>query len=346
MMDIKIHPSFLLFWILVLFACDSKKAKEEIIVTAKPGTKLAIICDEGNFQQGNADISIYNFTERTLQTEVFRKANNRDLGDIVQDAVIWKSKIYLTINNSQKVEILDKNTYTSIGQINGFYSPRNIIQLDENRFAVSEYYANSVKIIQNQSMQITKDIFCPGWHDEMLLHKNKIYVTSYNRDKLYIIDMNSEALIDSIKVILGGASLCLDKNNDLWLLCANITQQEPGKMYRINTTADTISKVFNLPNNVATKLRINSEKDRLYWISQSIYSMPIDAATLPIAPYILSANNTFYGINIDPETDELWISDAVDYVQKSTIMRYTKHGDFVGQFKSGINSGKIIFHKE
>ena len=42
------------------------------------------ICNEGNFQYGNATLSYYDPTSKTVQNEVFYRANAMKLGDVAQ----------------------------------------------------------------------------------------------------------------------------------------------------------------------------------------------------------------------------------------------------------------------
>lgn len=55
------------------------------------GTGL-FICNEGNFQYGNATLSYYDPATRRVRNEVFFRANGMRLGDVVQSMSIYDNK--------------------------------------------------------------------------------------------------------------------------------------------------------------------------------------------------------------------------------------------------------------
>ena len=56
---------------------------EENFDTSTSGDGL-FICNEGNFQYGNGTLSYYDPKTKTVQNEVFYRANAMKLGDVVQ----------------------------------------------------------------------------------------------------------------------------------------------------------------------------------------------------------------------------------------------------------------------
>ena len=60
---------------------------EEGFDTSASGNGL-FICNEGNFQYGNATLSYYDPTSKQVQNEVFFRANAMKLGDVCQSMII------------------------------------------------------------------------------------------------------------------------------------------------------------------------------------------------------------------------------------------------------------------
>ena len=71
--------------------------------------------------------------------------------------------------------------------------------------------------------------------------------------------------------------------------------------------------------------------------------MSIVATTIPTNPFIAQSGVNFYGLGIDPATNEIYVSDAIDYVQKGVIYRYQSNGTLINTFRAGITPGDFYF---
>ena len=71
-----------------------------------------IIVNEGNFGFGNATLTLYNSTNRNIHHGIFQQVNNYPLGDVAQSAYYFNEKIVVVVNNSNKIEIIDKADFT------------------------------------------------------------------------------------------------------------------------------------------------------------------------------------------------------------------------------------------
>jgi hypothetical protein len=58
---------------------------------------------------------------------------------------------------------------------------------------------------------------------------------------------------------------------------------------------------------------------------------------------ISHGTSNVYALDIDFSLKEIYISDALDYVQRSKIMRYSFDGRLIDEFNAGINSTQIYF---
>ena len=81
------------------------------------------ICNEGNFQYGNATLSYYDPATKTVQNEVFYRANGMKLGDVAQSMIIRDGVGWVVVNNSHVVFAIDINTFKEVGRITNLTSP-------------------------------------------------------------------------------------------------------------------------------------------------------------------------------------------------------------------------------
>lgn len=333
----------------LFYACEPEPNIKPVIpplVSIKGGL---FILNEGNFQSGNASLDYYNFESQILSFNAFESVNNRKLGDVLQSMQRNGSLGYLLVNNSQKIEVINLNTLVSINTITGFKSPRYMV-IKDNIAYVSEYYGGGIKVLDLASSAIVGTIPIQGNCDGMVLYKNKLYVTNAATSYTYIINTGSNLLVDSIAVGYGSNSLQLDADNHLWVLASGkktSTTEEPGRLTKINPDVDSVLQYFLISrqsDHGPIKLRIDTEKRTLYWINKSIYKHDIKSSVLPEEPFIVSFKNNYWAINIDSLTKEIYVGDAIDFIQKSTINRYDQTGALKGTFKAGYITGDFYFY--
>lgn len=96
-------------------------------------------------------------------TDVFKQANNKVLGDVLQSMSIINDKLYLVVNNSGKVEVLDKRNFISISTIAGLRSPRYIEAVSSNKAYISDLYDKAITVIDlSNNSVLKKSLFLLG----------------------------------------------------------------------------------------------------------------------------------------------------------------------------------------
>lgn len=337
--------TYLLVWQLgLLISCDDKPQNVDPIVIPPPKKGAVWIANEGNFQMGNASLTVLDLEKKELYDNVFEKNNNRKLGDVFQSINLINNLAYLVINNSQKIEICKPSTFESVGIISGFTSPRYIVPYNATEAYVSEYYANAIRKVSLESNTITGSIQVPAWIDEMVVLNDKLYATGANSSKVYVVNLINQLLSDSIVVGVGPTSIVKDNLNNLWILCKGKSENgiKPS-LHRFNTTTNILDRNITLNVNAeATRLRLNNAKTMLYWLARDIYNMQLND-TVPNM-LVDGLGKTFYGLGVNPQTNEIYVSNAKDYIQRSTIIRYDFSGSYLGDFNAGLITSDFYFY--
>ncbi|MBK7854764.1 MAG: hypothetical protein IPJ79_07515 [Bacteroidetes bacterium] len=182
--------------------------------------------------------------------------------------------------------------------------------------------------------------------EEMALSYGKVFVTNYLSDKLYVINTLTDVLTDSIAIGIGSNSIVEDKNGKLWVLCSgSISNAVNASLHRINPLNNSVELSFTFSNPTETpwRLNMNSGNDTLYYLNNDLYRMSITALSLPPAPFIAHGTKNFYGLGINPASNEIYVSDAIDYVQRGKIYRYDATGTQLNTFLAGIIPGDFYF---
>lgn len=336
---------FLLIAIVVLLSsgCRIDRPPVEINAPIIGGGNVVYICNEGNYQYGNASISYYDHVANSVVEKYYQQINQMPLGDVCQSMSFANGNAYLTINNSGKVVVVDRNTFEWKSDILGFTSPRQLISVGNSKAYVSEIFDNRLRVIDLNENRITKSILLGGESEEMKVIYGKAFITSPTRGMLYVVDTETDRLNDSINLRKGASFIREDKEGMLWVLCSG-DDDENGALYKINPTSLQILSQFDFNDSkTPTRLKMNNSNDTLYFVNQSIYKMGISETSLPDQAFIKANERVFYALGINPENNDVYVADAIDYIQPGTVLIYSQSGVETNTFKAGIIPGNFYF---
>lgn len=299
------------------------------------------ICNEGNFQWANASLGFYNTSTGNMQDDIFKSNNQRSLGDVLQSICLLQNKVYLVVNNSQKIEVVDSKTFKSTATISGFNSPRYMLPISDQKAYVSDLYEKAIWIVDLLQQKISGKIAIPSWTEEMVVSGNKAFICGRSSGFVYVVNTQTDALMDSIAIGYGAQNMLTDKEGKIWVLCVG-QNPIPAQLHCIHPSTG-IEKSFSLPaGSNPTHLVCNTAKTIIYWINTDIYAMAIYANQLPAKALVAAAGRNFYGLGYNPIQNEILASDAKDYVQKSDVFRFDSLGVNLGSFKAGTNTNYFL----
>ena len=314
------------------------------------------ICNEGNFQYGNATLSYYNPATKKIQNEVFYRANAMKLGDVAQSMIIRNGIGWVVVNNSHVVFAIDINTFKEVGRITNLTSPRYIHFISDEKAYITQIWDNRIFVVNPKRYEIIGYIEVPnmtmesGSTEQMVQQGDYLYVNcwSYN-NRILKIDTETDEIVAELEVGIQPNSLVMDCNNKLWTLTdggykGSMYGEESPAIYRIDPETMTIEHKFEFPyGSDASEIILNGAKDRLYWINKDIWAMDVLDEELPTHPFIDSQGTIYYGLTICPNTGDVYVADAIDYVQQGKVYRYSKDRELIDEFYVGVIPGAFCW---
>ncbi len=327
------------------------------------------ITNEGNFTYGGATLSFYNPDTKHLENELFYRANAMKLGDVAQSMVVRNGIGWVVVNNSHVVFAIDTETFREVGRITDLPSPRYIVFASDEKAYISQIDSDRIIIVNPKTFKITGEIVCPmtteyrtGSTEQMVLLGDYLYVACWSYQKRILkIDTRIDKVVGYKDIGLQPKSIVTDKNGKLWVVSdggyeGNAIGYESAKLYRINPENLEVERVFELGLNgsgdttrSASRLKINDKGDVLYWIDGGVWRMAIDAAELPTEPFVKPIEGVnrslYYALGVAPDTEEVYVGDALDYQQRSIIYRYSRDGELLDSFTTGVIAGDFCWKK-
>ena len=348
--------SLYIFVILSLTACMKwEYGLEEEFDTSASGEGL-FICNEGNFQYGNATLSYYDPETKTVQNEVFYRSNAMKLGDVCQSMIIRDGIGWVVVNNSHVGFAIDINTFKEGGRITNLTSPRYMHFVSDEKAYITQIWDNRIFIVNPKRYEITGYINIPnmtmesGSTEQMVQYGKYVYVNCWSyQNRILKIDTETDKVVDELVVGIQPTSLVMDCNNKLWTVTDGGYEGSPygheaPSLYRIDAETFTIEKQFRFDfGDWPSEVQLNGTKDKLYWLNDDVWEMDVTADMVPVRPFLPYDNTLYYGLTVCPRTGDVYIADAIDYVQQGMVYRYSKDGVLLDSFYVGIIPGAFCW---
>ncbi|KAA6316711.1 hypothetical protein EZS27_033019, partial [termite gut metagenome] len=229
----KIKSINLLFLLcMLLHACDdmediNKTPGKERYPLELGKAELYILC-EGLFNLNNSSLAHYTFSSHAIVSDYFRQINRRGLGDTANDMAIYGSKLYMVINVSSPLEIVDLKTGRSLNRIsftteNGSSRQPRHIAFDKGKAYICAF-DGTVARIDTASYQMEAQIKVGRNPDGICVQNNKLYVSnsggldSPNYDNtVSVVDIHSFTEIKRITVGDNPGKICADAYGDVYV---------------------------------------------------------------------------------------------------------------------------------
>jgi len=329
--------------------------------------KGVLVLNEGTYTFASSSITFYDPDADTVMNNVYiwylddnkQVVRVSTMGDVAQSMWLHGEHLYIVSNNSNFIYKVDAATMKYDSKIENFYSPRYMAFLNDTKAYVSDLEGTGLWKINPKDMTHSGFIETGKPTENMLLIGNELFVTNWsnyyqsqvNNNTIQIVDTETDSLIDSIVVVKEPNSMVLDKNGHLWVMCGGGYEQSGDvnipALFCIDPSSRTCLKRFDFesgyPLHYPMYLATNADKDAVYFIDKHLYKMSIDADELPSSPFVDAGTRTFYSVAVNPENDEVYVSDSKKNAQDGDVYRYDSEGNVISEFQAGIFPGFMLF---
>lgn len=312
------------------------------------------IANEGNFMYGNGSLSFYHPEKKKVTNHLFSARNNAPLGDVVQSLAQKGTSLFIVVNNSGKIVLADSRSVEFKGIITGLTSPRYIHFVSDEKAYVSDLYASHITVFNPVTLEQTGKVDLQGYHSEQMVQIGKFVYASHwvNGEHILIIDTERDELVDSIKVPAQPKDLELDKNGKIWALCGGSYQnfdveENPSALVRIDPETRTMEQIYRFGTEMfSSSLEINATGDTLFFLNKGVFKMEVNSRHLSDSVFIPEHEKLFYNLALNPNNNDIYVADAIDYTQDAVVYRYSQEGSLIDSFKVGINPSHFLFQNK
>jgi DNA-binding beta-propeller fold protein YncE len=317
-----------------------------------------LLC-EGVFNSGNAEITWYDDTKKEAENGIFLKQNGAPLGDVLQSGVVLDTELWLVVNNSSKILVLDKSTSKQKQKITGLPSPRYAALANLKMYVTNLNYdttanrlrCTEITVIGKDSRQVLKRIAAP-WCEQIVTTPNTDiwtgairFDTKNQNTHIYKIDLNRDALTDSIAVGRNPYFMACDKNSKLWVGCQDYNYIHTPKLLRINPNTRQIEQTIDFAGRTGAEfLCLDAQKANLFYVyKKDVFRINCNDNTT--TKIITGAFERPYGLGINPKNSEIWVADAkTDFSSRGNAYIYDSNGVFIKKITTDVGVNGFVFY--
>lgn len=372
---------FLIFLTLLTVATSCRE--DELVVPTEydiipespsPGTAVRgfYLVNEGNMGSNKCTLDYFDYFTGLYARNFYAERNPnviKELGDVGNDIGIYGSKLYVVVNCSHKVEVMNARTGVRIGQVD--IPNCRYVRFHRGKAYISSYVGpvlidpdapkGAVFEVDTTTLAVTRKVSVGYQPEEMEIVDDYMYVANSggyrapNYDNtVSVIQMVDFKQVQQIPVGINLHRLKKDRYNKLWVTSRGDYQSRPSRLYVMDrkpgfnsmTVTDTIPVACSNMALRGDSLYYYATEWSNYTQSNTISYGIINVRTKEIVStnFITDGTDSHitipYGIAIHPETGDIFVTDAKNYVSSGTLYCFSPDG----RMKWSVRTGDIPAH--
>lgn len=374
---------FKFLYFLPLMLCITGCREDELVVpteydiipeTPRPGTSIRgfYLVNEGNMGSNKCSLDYFDYFTGLYARNFYAERNPtvvKELGDVGNDIGIYGSKLYVVVNCSHKVEVMDARTGIRLGQID--IPNCRYIRFHRGKAYVSSYVGpvlidpdapkGAVYQVDTLSLAVTAKVSVGYQPEEMEIVDDYMYVANSggyrapNYDNtVSVIQMVDFKQVQQIPVGINLHRLKKDSYKKLWVTSRGDYMTRPSRLYVLDKrrgynqmiVTDTIPVACSNMAIRGDSLYYYATEWNNFTASNTISYGIIDVRTKEVVSTNFITDGTEkeitipYGIAIHPETGDIFVTDAKNYVSSGTLYCFSPDG----RKKWSVRTGDIPAH--
>ena len=330
------------------------------------------LVNEGNMGSNKCSLDYYDYYTGLYSRNFYSEKNPavvKELGDVGNDIGIYGSKLYVVVNSSHKVEVMDARSGVRIGQVD--IPNCRYVRFHRGKAYVSSYVGpvlfdpsapkGAVFEVDTATLAVTRKVTVGYQPEEMEVVDDYMYVANSggyrapNYDNtVSVIQMIDFKQVEQIPVGINLHRLKKDRYNKLWVTSRGDYETRPSRLYVLDKKPGYNKMVVTDTLDVAcSNMAIHG--DLLYYYatewnnytaSNTISYGIIDTRTKKIVSTNFITDGTEkeitipYGIAVHPVSGDIFVTDAKNYVSSGTLYCFSADG----KKKWSVRTGDIPAH--
>lgn len=264
------------------FACSDDDNKDNGGKGEEQKEIKALVACEGNIGEANATLDLI-FNDNSIERNAFERRNRRPIGDVAHSITEIDDKLFLTLNNSAKIEVVNKEDLKQIATIDNasLEKPIYISKISDNKAVVSHIEKSHITIIDTKEYKILSTVPTADRVKQMITVADRLFVAEDEAIEVFSIKNGELTLLETLKhPVTSNSRLIQTADNNIWALCcayenggkdySTIRPEKENNAYLICINPATLKEVKRIPlqnlypQKYSAKLEVNNNGTELY----------------------------------------------------------------------------------
>lgn len=348
---------------------DYEVVDAAVNASAKPSGIYLV--NQGNQGSNKARLDFLNFHNGFYIRDVFTEYNPevvKGLGDTGNDVQVYKGKVFVAVNGSHKVEIMDAYSMKRLAQVD--VPNCRFIAFDGNHAYVTSYVAKDKEALKTQkgalycidldTYKVTGQVTVGYQPEQLVIMDGKAYVANSGGyvagydDTVSVVDLKSMKVEYDIKVAVNLQLMLVDAEGTIWVSSIGNYRDvsstlnylvKKGDKYELGGTVNVPVSSMALAGD---KIYVIGTTYTPTWTPTTTYNI-VNAKTrkLESGSFITDGTEsditTAYTVTVNPGNGDIYVTDAKDYVSSGTLHCYTGSGKRKWSVRTGDIPARIAF---
>lgn len=330
------------------------------------------LVNQGNQGSNKARLDFLNFHNGFYISDVFTEYNPevvKGLGDTGNDVQVYKGKVFVAVNGSHKVEIMDAYSMKRLAQVD--VPNCRFIAFDGNCAYVTSYVAKDKETLKTQkgalyridldTYKVTGQVTVGYQPEQLVIMDGKAYVANSGGyvagydDTVSVVDLKSMKVEYDIKVAINLGLMLVDAEGTIWV-------SSQGNFSDVSSTLNYLVKKgdkYELGGSVNVPVSSMAlAGDKIYvigttyipptWKPTTTYNIVnVKTRELESGSFITDGTEsdiaTAFTVTVNPGNGDIYVTDAKDYVSSGTLHCYTGSGKHKWSVRTGDIPARIAF---
>lgn len=330
------------------------------------------LVNQGNQGSNKARLDFLNFHNGFYIRDVFTEYNPevvKGLGDTGNDVQVYKGKVFVAVNGSHKVEIMDAYSMKRLAQVD--VPNCRFIAFDGNCAYVTSYVAKDEESLKTQkgalycidldTYKVTGQVTVGYQPEQLVIMDGKAYVANSGGlakdydNTVSVVDLKSMKVEYDIEVAVNLQLMLVDAEGTIWVSSIGNYRDVSSTLNYLVKNGDKyeLGGTVNVP---VSSMALAGDKiyvigttyNPTTWKPTTTYNI-VNAKTrkLESGSFITDGTEsditTAYTVTVNPGNGDIYVTDAKDYVSSGTLHCYTGSGKRKWSVRTGDIPDRIAF---